>query len=341
MSIETHDRKEDVKPDSMGDVSGPAWKYVARKTLRKFGNDQCTDMAASLTYFGVLALFPAVIAILSLLGVFGQGTKTIDTILTIVSNIGGSSIADSLRSPLMSLSQTQGAGITLIIGLLAALWSASGYIGAFSRAMNRIYEIGEGRPIWKLKPVMLLITLVTVVLAVFAALILVLSGPVLAEIGSQLGLGSTVLLIWKIAKWPVLLLIVVFITAFLYYTTPNVKQPKFKWISLGAVVAIVVWILASAAFGFYLSNFSSYNKTYGSLAGAIAFLLWLWITNVALLFGAELNAELERSRELQAGIVAEETIQLSPRDTSGIDKADKKHAEDLAEGRALRRRRPR
>ena len=202
--------------------------------------------------------------------------------------------------------------------------------------MNRIYEIGEGRPIWKLRPMMLLVTLVMVLLAASVAVALVLTGPAADAVGRALGLGGTFITVWSIVKWPVLLAVVVLIVAILYWSTPNVQQPKFRWISLGAAVAIVVWILASAGFGFYVANFSSYNKTYGSLAGVIVFLLWLWLTNVALLFGAELDAELERGRELQAGIAAEETIQLPARDTTMIEKAEEKHQQDVARGRHLR-----
>jgi membrane protein len=223
-----------------------------------------------------------------------------------------------------------------VFGLLGALWSASGYVGAFGRAMNRVYEIDEGRPIWKLRPVQLIITLFSLVLVAVAAAALVLTGPVAEAVGNQIGLGSTAILVWDIAKWPVLLAIVVVIVAVLYYATPNVKQPKFRWISIGAVFAILVWILASVAFGLYVAMFASYDKTYGSLAGVIVFLLWLWLTNLALLFGAELDAELERGRQLQAGIEAEETIQLPPRDTRNIEKAAKKHQKDVAAGRGIR-----
>ncbi|UMG94409.1 YihY/virulence factor BrkB family protein [Nocardioides sp. TF02-7] len=202
--------------------------------------------------------------------------------------------------------------------------------------MNRIYEIDEGRPIWKLRPVMLLITLVTVVLTAVVAIGLVLTGPAAQAVGDALGVGSSVVTVWNIAKWPVLLAVVVLIVALLYHATPNVKQPKFRWISVGAVVAILTWVVASALFGFYVANFSSYNRTYGSLAGVVVFLLWLWITNLALLFGAELDAELERGRQLQAGLPAEEVIQLPPRDTSKSDKAAAKEREDVERGRRLR-----
>lgn len=325
-----------AKPASPAQMTKPSWLYVGRKTVRELGRDQCTDLAAALTYYAVLAVFPALIALLSLLGVIGQGGRSVDALLGLASQVGAGSIAHTLRPLLISLSHSPGAGVGLVLGVLGALWSASGYVGAFGRAMNRIYDIQEGRPIWKLRPIMVLITLVAVVLAALTLLILVVTGPAAAALGSVLGLGETAVLAWQVAKWPVLLVIVIVTVALLYYATPNVAQPKFRWMSIGAVVAIVTWLVASGLFGFYLANFSSYNKTYGSLAGVIVFLLWLWITNLALLFGAELDAELERGRQLQAGIAAEEAVQLSARDTSGIDKAAAKRADDVARGRRLR-----
>ena len=325
------------KPDSLGKITKKSWLYVMRKTFHEFSKDQCTDAAAALTYYGVLALFPAAIALMSLVGVFGMGPKSIDTLLGILSDVGASSAAETLKPTLEELGQTPGAGIALIVGLLGALWSASGYVGAFGRAMNRVYQIREGRPVWKLRPVLLLVTLVLVVLAALTLVALIISGPVTKSVGDALGLGPVVVLAWQIAKWPVLLLIVVLMVALLYYATPNVKQPKLRWISIGAFVAIIVWVLASAAFGFYVATFSSYNKTYGAMAGVVVFLLWLWITNLALLFGAELDSEIERGRELQAGLAAEETIQLPARDTRNIEKADDKQAEDVRRGRKLRR----
>jgi membrane protein len=329
-----------VTPSDMADkptgITKPTWTYVARKTLHEFLTDECTDLAATLTYYAVLAVFPAMIALVSLVGVVGQGPRTVDTLLGILTDVGASSAADTLRPTLEALSQTPSAGLALILGLVGALWSASQYVSAFGRAMNRVYGIGEGRPIWKLRPVMLLVTLVLVVLTAAALLALIVSGPVTRAVGNALGLGSAATLAWEIAKWPVLLVIVLAVIAILYRATPNVKQPRLRWLSIGALVAVGVWLLASAAFAFYIANFASYNKTYGALAGAIVFLLWLWLTNLALLFGAELNAELERGRELQAGLTAEETIQLPTRDTRKIDKAEEQHDEDLRRGRELR-----
>lgn len=324
-------------PDSPTQISRESWRYIARKTVREFSRDQCTDLAAALTYYAVLALFPAVIALLSLVGLFGQPQQTVDTLLGILRDVGAGSAVDTLAPTLTSLAGRQGAaGIAFVVGLATALWSASGYVGSFGRAMNRIYEIREGRPFWKLRPVMLAVTLVAVILVALVAMALVLTGPAAQAVGDAIGLGSTGLLVWNIAKWPVILLVVAFVVAILYYVTPNVKQPRFRWVSVGAVVAIVVWILASVAFGFYVSTFSSYDKTYGALAGVVVFLLWLWITNLALLFGAELDAELERARELQSGLPAEEELQLPARDTRGTDKADAKRAEDVERGRRLR-----
>jgi membrane protein len=307
-------------PDSPIGLSKRSWLYVLRKTAREFSKDECTDLAAALTYYAVLAIFPAAIALMSLVGLVGQGTESVDTVLQILRDVGAGSVADTLEPTLVELSAGSGAGLALVLGLAGALWSASGYVGAFGRAMNRMYEVREGRPIWKLRPAVLLLTLVVVVLAA----------------ATLVGLVVSAVTVWGIVKWPVILGVVMLIVALLYWGTPNVRQPRFRWISVGAALAILVWVVASALFGLYVANFSSYGRTYGSLAGAIVFLLWLWITNLALLFGAELDSELERGRELEAGIAAEETIQLEPRDTRTIDKADAKERADIDRGREIR-----
>jgi membrane protein len=324
-------------PDSPTDLTKPTWTYVAKKALREFQRDNAMDEAAGLTYYGVLALFPAMIALLSLVGLVGESERTVDTILTSLEGLGVGQALDTIRPVLESLaSESARPGIAFAFGLGTALFSASGYVGSFGRAMNRIYEVQEGRPVWKLRPMMMLVTLVALLLAALVLLGIVVSGPVARGIGDAIGVGETAVTVWNIAKWPFMLAGVVVIIAILYYATPNVKQPKFRWVSVGAVVAIVVWLLASLAFGFYVGNFSSYNKTYGTLAGVVIFLLWLWITNLALLFGAELDAELERGRELQKGLPAEETLQLPPRDTHGIEKTARQQQEEAERGRALR-----
>lgn len=335
------DPEDPAKPDSPADLSKPSVMYVLRKTAREFSTDQCTDLAAALTYYAVLSLFPALVVVVSLLGVFGQGQRTTDAVLQIVEDLGPSSAVDTLRAPIQQLVEAPSAGFALAAGIVGALWSASGYIGAFGRAMNRIYEVEEGRPIWKLRPLQLLLTFVGLVAAALVALMLAVSGPIADAVGNVIGLGEQAQQVWSIARWPVVLVFVIAAVAVLYHSSPNVRQPKFRWISIGAGVAILVWILASVGFGFYVSNFGSYNKTYGALAGVIVFLLWLWLTNVALLFGAELDAELERGRQLQAGIAAERDLQLPPRDSRVAEKNRIKAEEDIARGRALRRSRGR
>ena len=330
------DPEDSRKPDAPTEVTKRSWGYVLKKTLREFSGDQCTDLAAALTYYAVLALFPGLLAIVSILGLFGQAESTTSAVLDIAGGFVSQDVLDTVRGPLQELTSSSAAGLAFVTGLVGALWSASGYVGAFGRAMNRVYSIDEGRPIWKLRPTMLAVTLATVALLVIAGLLLVLSGPVAETIGSAIGLGEVALTVWSIAKWPVLVAILVVIIAVLYHWSPNIRQPKFRWTSLGSLLALVVWALASAGFAFYVANFSNYNKTYGALGGVIVFLLWLWITNLALLFGAEFDAELERGRQLQAGIVAEETIQLPPRDTRVSEKKAEKHAEDVADGRELR-----
>jgi membrane protein len=277
-----------------------------------------------------------VLALSAILGLVGQSEKSVQTVLDVISPLVSEDALGTIEPTLLELASSQTAGWALLLGAVLALWSASGYVGAFARAMNRIYEIGEGRPFWKLRPLMLLITLVAIALVALVLLMLVVSGPLAQSIGDQIGLGDQAVQVWNIAKWPVMLLAVIVIVAILYYATPNVQQPKFRWVSVGAVVAIVIWMVASAGFAFYVANFASYNKTYGSLAGVIVALLYLWLTNLALLFGAEVDSELERGRQLEAGMAAEKDLQLPPRDTRNIRKAEEKEAEDIAQGRRIR-----
>jgi membrane protein len=331
------DPEDPRKPDSPQDVGKPAWKYILKRTVREFSRDQCTDLAAALTYYGVLSMFPALLALVSLLGVVGQAEQTTQTLLQIVEGVADPSVVDTIRPTIEQLTGSPAAGFALIAGLLGAIWSASGYVGAFGRAMNRIYEIDEGRPFWKLRPTQLAITVVLLVLAVVMALLLVVSGPVAEAIGGAVGLGGTALTVWNIAKWPVMVAFAVAMIAVLYYATPNVRQPKFRWMSLGSLIALLVLAVATLGFFFYVSNFGNYNKTYGAIAGVIVMLLWIWIANLSLLFGAEFDAEMERGRQLQGGLEAEESIQLPPRDTKASDKKAEQERQDVEAGRSLRR----
>ncbi|MFF1882606.1 YihY/virulence factor BrkB family protein [Pseudarthrobacter sp. NPDC058196] len=326
------------KPGSPRDLEKPSWKYIVRKTLREFSKDQCPDLAAALTYYSVLSIFPALLALVSLLGIFGDPQKTTSALLDIVQGFAPGQTVETIRPVVQDLASSSAAGFTLILGLLTALWSASGYVGAFGRAMNRVYEIDEGRPFVKLRGTMLGVTVVNLLIVVVIAAMLVLSGPVAESVGNLVGLGGAFLTVWDIAKWPVMLALIVVAIAILYYATPNVKQPKFRWMSMGSAIALVVFLLASLAFGFYVAYSNSYNKTYGAIGGVIVALLWLWILNMSLLFGAEFDAEVERGRELQAGIKAEETIQLPPRDTKKSEKLQQQIDEDVKHGRELRER---
>lgn len=325
-----------AKPDSPTDIRKPSWKYIAGKSAREFVDDQAPDLAAALTYYAVLSIFPALIALVSILGLVGEAESTTNRLLDIMGSFVPADAMGQLEPIVSRLASNQGAGLGLVIGLATALWTASNYVNAFSRATNRIYEVAEGRPFWKLRPFMYVLTLVLLVLVALVGLLLVVSGPVAQAIGEAIGLGSTALTVWNIAKWPVILLAIIVVVALLYYFTPNIKQPKFRWISIGAVIAILVAIVASVAFGLYLANFGNYEATYGALAGVIIFLLWLWIMNLALLFGAEVDAELERGRQLQAGIPAEEEIKLPVRDDAAIKKKAAKEEESLAKARAIR-----
>jgi membrane protein len=303
-------------PDAPTDLPTRSWTRTLVRTVKEFKDDNLTDWAAALTYYAILSLFPAVIALVSILGLVVD-RATITRVLTdTISQIGPASAVNTFKGPLNQITgSTSSAGIWLVIGVATALWAASGYTGAFIRASNAIYEREEGRGFFKLRPVQLAITLVLILMAALVVLALIVSGPLAKAVGSAVGLGGTAVTIWNIAKWPVMLVVVMTMLAILYWASPNVKQPGFKWISPGSIAAVVVWLVASALFAFYVANFGSYNKTYGALAGVVVFLVWMWITNLAVLFGAELNAEAERERELAAGVPgARADIQLPYRD---------------------------
>lgn len=324
------------KPDSPTEISKPSWGYVFKRAASEFSKDDCTDLAASLTYFAVLSLFPALLAIVSLLGVFGQGEATTRAITDFLGQYAPAELVTLLEGPINNLTTSTGAGLALFTGLLGALWTASGYTGAFGRAMNRIYEVEEGRPVWKLRPMNILVTLMLVLIVVLIMLMVLLSGGIAQWVGDLVGLGSTAVTVWNIAKWPVVVAFAIVLIAVLYYFTPNVQQPKFRWISMGSIVALLVAALAAAAFTWYVINFASYNATYGIIGSVIILLLGLWIINNVLLLGAEIDAEVERGRQLQGGIKAEETIQLPPRDTRQVDKKEKKEEKLVDQGRKLR-----
>jgi membrane protein len=299
-------------PDGPTEIQGRGWWAVIKRTVKEFREDNLTDWAAALTYYGVLALFPALIALVSIIGFLGDST-----VQSLKDNIGQIPAAGQAKDIVLNTidnlaSHPSAAGIAFIFGLVVALWSASGYIGAFIRASNAIYETGEGRPFYKLRPLQMATTLIMLLLITLTLAAIVITGPVTEKVGQAIGLGNTGQTVFDIAKWPIILLVVSFMFSLLYYVSPNVKQPGFKWFTPGGLLAVVVWLAASAAFALYVKFFPN-NKTYGSFGGVIVFLMWLWISNIAVLLGQEMNAELERQRELDAGLPAEKEIQLPPR----------------------------
>jgi membrane protein len=301
-------------------LPGGSWWAAVKRTVREFRIDNLSDRAAALTYYSVLSIFPALLVLISLVDLAGQGT--IQTLLDNLGRVAPSSVNDILTTAIRNLQQTHGsAGVLALVGLAAALWSASSYIAAFMRASNAIYDVPEGRPVWKTLPIRIGVTVLVMVLLAASAVAVVATGGLADRIGQVLGIGKAAVTAWDIAKWPVLLLIVSFMFALLYWASPNARQ-GFRWITPGGVLAVVVWVIASVAFALYVANFGSYNKTYGSLAGVIVFLVWLWLSNTAILLGAELNAELERGRAIATGHPADEEPYMELRDTSRIRERD-------------------
>ncbi|MCG5467612.1 YihY/virulence factor BrkB family protein [Micromonospora sp. LAH09] len=310
----------DAGPDSPTDLPGSGWKAALRRTVREFQDDSLTDWAAALTYYGVLSIFPGLLVLISILGLLGE-TATQGVTDTVNQAVPEGSIRQILTDAIGTADKNGGlASIAAIVGLLAAFWSASGYIGAFMRASNTIYDVPEGRPIWKTLPIRLGVTAVVGVLLLVSAVIVVFTGRLAESVGDVIGLGSTAVTVWDVAKWPVLLILVSLMFAILYWASPNARHGGFRWVSPGGVLAVVIWLVISGLFAFYVSNFGSYNKTYGALAGVIIFLVWLWLSNIAILLGAEFDAELERGRAISAGHSVDDEPYVELRDDRKLRK---------------------
>ncbi|MFC3520245.1 YihY/virulence factor BrkB family protein [Streptomonospora nanhaiensis] len=313
---------QQAPPEQPTDMPKRSWTGVLKRTAAEFKDDNLSDWAAALTYYAVLSIFPALLALVSLLGLFGSGA--IQPLIDSLGRVAPANVRDILTGVLTSLQNNRGAsGIAFIVGLAVALWSASGYVAAFMRAANAVYDMPEGRPWWMLLPLRVGITLVVVVLLAVSAVAVVFTGGLAQQAASLLGIGPTAVTVWNIAKWPVILLFVIFILALLYWAAPNVKPPGFRWITPGSAIAVVLWLAASAAFAFYVANFSSYNRTYGTLAGVIVFLVWLWISNIAVLLGVEFDAEMQRGRAIRAGQPPEAEPYARPRSTRKLDERER------------------
>ena len=311
-------------PNNPTDLSGGSWLAAARRALKEYKADDLQDRAAALTYFGIQSIFPGLLVLVSLLGVLGKSAT--QPLITNLGNAAPASVRKIIMTDVTHLQHSHGAaGILGIAGILLALWSASNYVAAFMRASNVIYDVPEGRPIWKTAPIRLGVTFVTMILLVASALIVVVTGGLAQKVGNVLGLGSTAVTVWDIAKWPVLLIIIGLILAILFWASPNARH-GFQWVSPGGFAAVVLWLVASALFAVYVANFGHYNKIYGSLGGIIIFLIWMWISNVAILLGAEFNAELERGRAVAAGHPAGQEPFSELRDDRKLRKKEKNHS---------------
>ncbi|MFY1691252.1 YihY/virulence factor BrkB family protein [Plantactinospora sp. WMMB782] len=304
-------------PDAPGKLGARGWRGVLRRTVREFGEDSLTDWAAALTYYAVLSIFPGLLVLVSVLGLIGD--SVIQPLIDDIGRVAPGPVGEILTSGARNLAEAQGAaGLFAVVGLVVALWSASGYVAAFMRASNAIYDVPEGRPLWKTLPIRLAVTVVVGTLLAVSALTVVFTGRLAEWAGDALGLGSTVVTVWNIAKWPILLVLVSLMFAILYWAAPNARQGGFRWITPGGLLAVLLWIVASAGFAFYVANFNNYNKTYGTLGGVIIFFVWLWISNLAVLLGAEFDAELHRGRAIAGGHPADEEPFVELRDTRKI-----------------------
>ncbi|MFF5213220.1 YihY/virulence factor BrkB family protein [Streptosporangium sp. NPDC000396] len=314
--------ESETAPESPAELPKRSWWSVLKRTAKEFQDDNLTDWAAALTYYAMLSIFPALLAVISVLGLFGQSATQ-----SLIDNLGAVApgpARQTLDAALQALQSSQrAAGIAAILGIAVALWSASGYVGAFMRAANIVYEMPEGRPIWKTLPLRLAITAVLVILAAIGSVAVVFTGGLAERAGRLLGVGDTAITIWGIVKWPILVIMVILVLALLYWAAPNVEHPGFRWITPGSTLAVLLWIAASAVFGFYVANFGSYSKTYAALAGVVVFLIWLWISNIAVLLGVEFDAELARERAVREGRPADEEPYVEPRDTRKFDEEKK------------------
>ncbi|PPS70909.1 MULTISPECIES: YihY/virulence factor BrkB family protein [Streptomyces] len=318
---------ERAAPDTPTDLPRKSWGAILKGSLREFKDDELTDRAAALTYYGVLALFPALLVLVSMLGLTGKSTT--DKVLENVQQLAPGSARDIITRAVEQLQGNAGIGsLMAIVGIVLAVWSASGYVAAFIRSANAVYDMPEGRPVWKLLPVRVGVTVVLMVMAVISALIVVFTGGLARQVGTTLGIGDTALTVWTFAKWPVLVLLVTTMIAILYWATPNAKVKGFRWITPGSLLALLIWMVASAGFAVYVANFASYNKTYGTMAGVIVFLVWLWITNLAILLGLEFDAETVRQRAIAGGHPPEAEPYTQPRDTRAWDEQDRRRVEE-------------
>ncbi|MCU1415424.1 MAG: ribonuclease [Microbacteriaceae bacterium] len=317
-------------------LTSSGWRFVLRLTVRGAVRNQLFDQAAALTYYAVLSLAPSLVALISIAAIFGEGRKSADALLETVNDVAPDSAIALLKGPLESFAASPSVGIALAASVIIAIWATSSYVACFGRSLNRIYGVEEGRSIWRVRSLDVLIAVVVMLLALVTVAALVLSDPVAANLGAALGIGSTPQIVWSIIKWPVLIIAVTLIVAILYYGSPNAKFPHFRWMSAGALVSVIGVLCVSLLFALYVRNFAHFDRTYSSFAGIVVVLIWIWIVNLVLLFGANFDAQYERARELEEGLPAERDVQLEPRDVKLIDRNAERRRQELAEARRIR-----
>ncbi|RVX42838.1 membrane protein [Nonomuraea polychroma] len=314
----TPERSPSDVPDRPAELPRRAWWNVLRRTVAEFKDDRVQDLAAGLTYYAVLSVFPALIVLVAVFGLLGRqdAAMLVGNLVVLVP----AEVRDLIvRGAAAAQGGGQVASVVAVAGLLLALWSASGYIAAFIRAGNAIYDIEEGRPFWKVTPLRIGLTVLATVLLALGAIAVTLTGDLAHAVGDALGLGDAVVATWNVVKWPLMVLVAAGLIMLMYWAAPNVRQPGMRWITPGSVLAVVLWVVVSGGFALYVASFGNYSRTYGALAAVVVFLIWLWLSNMALLFGAELDAELIRERRIAAGQPAGQEPYAVPRDPPEAD----------------------
>ena len=335
MTTTRPNRASPITQTSRG-IPRASWRYAVRRARHGFVRHRGIDSAAALTFFAALALFPGALVVVSSFAIVRDRDEAVESILAVVGEFVKKSTVETLETPLRSFLAIENPGIALLIGTWLLLWTLSAYATAFGRTINTTYEILEGRRFWKFRGLMLIVTVVLMIAFGAILLILIATPRVAASFAETAGIAEPWVVAWNIAKWPALLVLAIIVAAVLYYYTPNVRHLRLRWVSWGAIFAIVTWALATAGFGVYVATVGQYDRIYGWIGGGIVTLLWLYITNLVLVFGAEFDAEVVRLRQLGAGIAAEETVQLPLRDTTRNLVLARQRADDVRDGKAIR-----
>jgi membrane protein len=311
-------------------------RAIVSRTYHQVIRHRVVDAAASLTFFATLTAFPTALAVVSVLSLLDSKGDGLSDLIQIIGVISRPETAEHLEQPLRQLTSLDNPWLGFGIGVLLTLWSLSGYATAFGRAMNTVYEVEEGRRIWKFRGMMLLVTLLIMVGGAIVIAILLISPAVASAIASQMQWPSGVVWAWDLGKWPVLAATLVVMVAVLYYATPNVKTPRRRWVTVGAGFAIGIWALATLGFAIYVETIGGQNKAYGWLGGAILMLLYIFVSNFVLVVGGELDSEIVRVRQLFAGIDADDGIRLPLRDVARNFTLARWRDNDIAAARQLR-----